>query len=487
MISFTWGGATHTGRVRSMNQDNLLANDGLFAVADGMGGHLGGEVASERSLDVLRNSNPSGLEALVDAVHAANLAVHTESAANPELRGMGTTLVAVVRTEDDQLALINVGDSRIYQYRSGTLKQLSEDHSLVESMVRRGQITAEAALTHPQRNVVLRALGVDADVDLDAWTLRPVDGDRLVLCSDGLFNEVSGDQIAGILAGHPDPQAAAERLVEAANEGGGRDNITVIVVDVQATPDDTPVEERLTQVLFADQAIATHEDDTTREVAVPVGARPPEEPDDPLPPAPAAGDVAPTNAPDQGDVDPAHAGEVDDPPSRSVVRTMAFLTAIVLTFGVALAGVGLWGRMSWFVAISDTEQVTVYQGRPGGFLWFQPTVIDQTALRTDDLEQADLLELDPGKIFSGRAAAETYVANLNQRARDRATTTTRATTTQQPKVGATAKPKPVTTKSPATARPQTAPQAPATTAKKANSLRSPPNRPAPGALPSGGP
>ena len=292
MISFTWGGATHTGRVRSMNQDNLLANDGLFAVADGMGGHLGGEVASERSLDVLRNSNPSGLEALVDAVHAANLAVHTESAANPELRGMGTTLVAVVRTEDDQLALINVGDSRIYQYRSGTLKQLSEDHSLVESMVRRGQITAEAALTHPQRNVVLRALGVDADVDLDASTLRPVDGDRLVLCSDGLFNEVSGDQIAGILAGHPDPQAAAERLVEAANEGGGRDNITVIVVDVQATPDDTPVEERLTQVLFADQAIATHEDDTTREVAVPVGARPPEEPDDPLPPAPAAGDVA---------------------------------------------------------------------------------------------------------------------------------------------------------------------------------------------------
>lgn len=155
----------------------------------------------------------------MDAVHAANLAVHTESAANPELRGMGTTLVAVVRTEDDQLALINVGDSRIYQYRSGTLKQLSEDHSLVESMVRRGQITAEAALTHPQRNVVLRALGVDADVDLDAWTLRPVDGDRLVLCSDGLFNEVSGDQIAGILAGHPDPQAAAERLVEAANEG----------------------------------------------------------------------------------------------------------------------------------------------------------------------------------------------------------------------------------------------------------------------------
>lgn len=220
MTSFTWGGATHTGQVRAMNQDNLVTADGLFAVADGMGGHLGGEVASERAVQLLKDRAPAGLEALIDAVRAANLGVHTEAAGNPELRGMGTTLVAVVGT-DDGLGLINVGDSRIYLYRSGVLKQLSEDHSLVETMVRRGEITAEAALTHPQRNVVLRALGVDSEVDLDAWTLTPANGDRLVLCSDGLFNEVSGVQIAGILESNADPQAAADRLVEAANEEGG--------------------------------------------------------------------------------------------------------------------------------------------------------------------------------------------------------------------------------------------------------------------------
>ena len=205
MTSFTWGGATHTGQVRAMNQDNLLTADGLFAVADGMGGHLGGEVASERAVQLLKDRAPAGLEALIDAVRAANLGVHTEAAGNPELRGMGTTLVAVVGT-DDGLGLINVGDSRIYLYRAGVLKQLSEDHSLVETMVRRGEITAEAALTHPQRNVVLRALGVDSEVDLDAWTLTPAHGDRLVLCSDGLFNEVSGVQIAGILESNADPQ-----------------------------------------------------------------------------------------------------------------------------------------------------------------------------------------------------------------------------------------------------------------------------------------
>ena len=253
MTSFTWGGATHTGQVRAMNQDNLVTADGLFAVADGMGGHLGGEVASERAVQLLKDRAPAGLEALIDAVRAANLGVHTEAAGNPELRGMGTTLVAVVGT-DDGLGLINVGDSRIYLYRAGVLKQLSEDHSLVETMVRRGEITAEAALTHPQRNVVLRALGVDSEVDLDAWTLTPANGDRLVLCSDGLFNEVSGVQIAGILESNADPQAAADRLVEAANEGGGRDNITVVVVDVEADAVSSPVEDRLTQVLFADQA-----------------------------------------------------------------------------------------------------------------------------------------------------------------------------------------------------------------------------------------
>ena len=483
MTSFTWGGATHTGQVRAMNQDNLVTADGLFAVADGMGGHLGGEVASERAVQLLKDRAPAGLEALIDAVRAANLGVHTEAAGNPELRGMGTTLVAVVGT-DDGLGLINVGDSRIYLYRAGVLKQLSEDHSLVETMVRRGEITAEAALTHPQRNVVLRALGVDSEVDLDAWTLTPAHGDRLVLCSDGLFNEVSGVQIAGILESNADPQAAADRLVEAANEGGGRDNITVVVVDVDVEADtvSSPVEDRLTQVLFADQAARARADDATREVAVPVGATTPEEPDEPLPPALPPDDGHPNQDADRVPVDDdgADAGEVSEPvgaaPTRSLLRTLAFLMAIIVTFGVAAAGVGMWGRMSWFVALSPDDQVTIYQGRPGGFLWLEPTVAERSTLRPDDLEQADLLEMDGGKVVGSLNAAEQYVENLRNRAIERATTTTRATSTTKKPTATTKKPTATTLKPPTAT---TAPQPSVTT--KANSLRSPVARPPMGA------
>ena len=242
MTTFRAGALTDTGRSRAVNQDSLLVVDGrLYAVADGMGGHRGGEVASALALESLAGTlaEPS-TRALVASVTTANAAVYTRSAQDPELRGMGTTLIALALIVGDdgqeRLAMANVGDSRAYRYRGGALEQITEDHSLVESLVRQGRITAEEAANHPQRNIITRALGVDPQVEVDSWELPAVAGDRFLLCSDGLFNEVEPDVIAAILGRIDDPDTAAAELVRLANEGGGRDNITCVIVDVLDGP-----------------------------------------------------------------------------------------------------------------------------------------------------------------------------------------------------------------------------------------------------------
>ena len=231
-----WGSATDVGRVRSNNQDSSLVALPLFAVADGMGGHAAGEVASRLALDTLRNSiTDQSLESLVAGVKLANTRVFEMSHTDPSMRGMGTTLCAVALVTIDgheRLAVVNVGDSRVYVLQDGALIQVSEDHSLVESMVRQGTITPEQAKVHPQRNILTRALGIDGEVGVDSWEVAPFSGDRYLLCSDGLFNEVTDDRIAEVLTDNEDPQEAAEILVQMANEGGGRDNITVVIVDV---------------------------------------------------------------------------------------------------------------------------------------------------------------------------------------------------------------------------------------------------------------
>ena len=236
------GAVTDIGRVRQINQDNFLILDerGLYAVADGMGGHLGGEVASKLAVDALRASYAEGtVDALAAAIEEANLSIHDKGETDPELRGMGTTVVAVAAVPDDQgdettgsLLVANVGDSRAYLFRDDALTQLTEDHSMVADLVREGRISEAEAEVHPQRNIVTRVLGVYDTVDIDLWPIDAVRGDRLLLCSDGLFNEVAKDQIAAVLRRLSDPQEAAAELVRRANEGGGRDNITVLVVDV---------------------------------------------------------------------------------------------------------------------------------------------------------------------------------------------------------------------------------------------------------------
>ncbi|MFM7063811.1 MAG: Stp1/IreP family PP2C-type Ser/Thr phosphatase, partial [Actinomycetes bacterium] len=227
---------TLVGLVRQANEDASMVGDGLVAVADGMGGHLAGEVASADTVTTLRAV--VGMRApgeLVGAVHLANRRIHDRAAENPELHGMGTTvcvLGVVVDDGDEKLMVLNVGDSRVYHYGSGVLTQVTEDHSLVEALVRDGRLTPEEAEVHPQRNVLTRALGVEAVVEVDAWVLTPADGDRFLLCSDGLFNEITDGQIAEVLESAKDPDAAARILAERAETAGGRDNITTVVVDV---------------------------------------------------------------------------------------------------------------------------------------------------------------------------------------------------------------------------------------------------------------
>ena len=228
------------GRVRAINQDDFGAGDDLFVLADGMGGHRGGEVASAEAVaGVLGSFDERTRVGLARAVDRANQAVFGRAAGDVDLFGMGTTLcaLALVRSEGgDVLAVANVGDSRVYRYGEGRLTQVSDDHSLVADLVRAGDLTEEEAVRHPQRNILTRALGIESALAVDTWELPVRADDRYLLCSDGLFNEIDDDRIAALLAGPNNPELTAASLVRAAVDAGGHDNVTALVVDVDAAP-----------------------------------------------------------------------------------------------------------------------------------------------------------------------------------------------------------------------------------------------------------
>ena len=229
------GAATDVGNIRDNNQDDLLiVDDAIYVVADGMGGHVAGEVASREAVEALRDAYaaPGTVDDVRQAVRLANGAVWKRGTDDPSYRGMGTTVTAVAVVDDDHLAIANVGDSRSYLLRDGELLQLTEDHSFVQEAVRSGQLTRSQAESHPRRSQLTRALGVGDDVEVDVDVLEPRTGDRLLLCSDGLWDEVGDEVISMVLGNHRDPDEAASKLVLWAKEAGGRDNITVIVLDV---------------------------------------------------------------------------------------------------------------------------------------------------------------------------------------------------------------------------------------------------------------
>lgn len=361
MIRFRHGEATDVGQVRQVNEDGFLAADPLFAVADGMGGHRAGEVASATALDVLRSSDiDSSADALMAAVEEANLTVFRRAADEPELYGMGTTLCAIGPVAADgieRIGIVNVGDSRVYLWNDGILSQITEDHSLVEAMVRGGQLTAEEAASHPRRNVVTRALGIEPVVDVDCWALTPAPGDRLLLCSDGLFGEVSDDTISGVLGNESDPMAVAEQLVRLANEAGGRDNITVVVVDPEVVQGDThdavaPVTDRVERLSVpSDDLLRIGESleppPPPRSPYLPPAGSIDSDPTVPLPvvespPLPAA--VSASSASPAPPVQAAPAPPVQAEPARQrrlTWRVVLFILAVLVVLAVAVGAVVL--------------------------------------------------------------------------------------------------------------------------------------------------
>lgn len=242
------GAKSDVGRVRQANEDAILTNDPLYAVADGMGGHIAGDVASATAVQVIRDrasenppANDSDLERYVKD---ANRTIWTRAHEDPQLHGMGTTCTLLLLDRAGAF-LAHVGDSRAYLLRNGQMEQLTEDHTLVARMVREGRITEEEAHHHPQRSIITRALGVDEEVEVDLQRVDLQKGDRLLLCSDGLSSMLADDAIHALLeSGSPDD--ASQALVDAANDAGGDDNVSVVVLDIVDGPDvssSQPIEE----------------------------------------------------------------------------------------------------------------------------------------------------------------------------------------------------------------------------------------------------
>ena len=258
-------GLSDTGRKRRQNEDAYVCEPPLFAIADGMGGAQAGEVASGLAAAAFEEGAAAihGEDGVATLVRAANARVFERAVHDPTVAGMGTTAtVAVVDESAGTMTLAHVGDSRAYRYRGGALEQLTTDHSLVGELVRSGRLTEDEAAVHPHRSVITRALGTDADVEVDTLTVEVVPGDLVLLCSDGLSAMVRDEEIARVLeATGAAPREAGEALIAAANAAGGEDNVTVVLFELlsealpepestevldatsQAEPDDVTVED----------------------------------------------------------------------------------------------------------------------------------------------------------------------------------------------------------------------------------------------------
>ena len=221
------------GRVRDNNEDAVVSGDQLVAVADGMGGAPGGEVAAALAIALVQAAFTGGsLDELSAGVRAANRAIWERASETAELDGMGSTICAIGLVDDGSLAVVNVGDSRAYLWRDGELRQLTQDHTVTADMVRRGELSAQDAVDHPHRNVLTRVLGVGPDIDPDSATYTTAEGDRILLCTDGLCNEVRYDEIISMMTQNEEIQATADALVEFALSAGARDNVAVVVADI---------------------------------------------------------------------------------------------------------------------------------------------------------------------------------------------------------------------------------------------------------------
>jgi PPM family protein phosphatase len=402
-VRLATGSATHTGLVRTNNEDSFLVDDEhvLFAVADGMGGHRGGEVASRTAIEALRAAIAAG-RPVNEAIVRANEAVIARAEGDNELTGMGTTMTAVVVAGGRQLLIGHVGDSRAYLVHDGEMRRVTDDHSLVEELVREGRLTPEQAESHPRRAVITRALGVDAEVDVDLYTVEVGAGDRLLLCSDGLTTMVRDRDVERIVRGEPDPQRAAELLIEAANSAGGEDNTSVIVIDVlEVDAIDKPDPERLGAPAVA--------------------------PRQPMPPAP--------------DVEPAPSARAPrESWGRRIGGAVLLFVPLVLVLAIAFGGVGWYARRSYFVGFTNNNRVVIFKGVPGGVLGWDPTIQQKTELKSAQLTQVDHDRVAGGAARGSLSDAKSFVARLQADVDATSTTTTTTTSTTVPKKAVVKKP-----------------------------------------------
>lgn len=375
------GASTDVGRQRAANEDAYLVDPdrSLYAVADGMGGHRAGEVASAAAIEALAGGVGTGM-ALVDAVASANTRILERAGDDPELAGMGTTLTAMTMRGGSTAVLAHVGDSRAYLLRNGDLVQVTEDHSVVEGLVREGRITPEQAEHHPSRSMLTRALGVDHHVEVAGYEVDLLPGDRLMLCSDGLTTMMRDREIAVVLRAARDPLDAASTLVDAANRAGGADNITVVVLDVVAEEGDEPA-----AAPVGDAAVVRATPSGHWELEADLV--------DPTPGAGAA--VATTGA-----------------SARRPWRTVVFVgVPVLLVVLIGLGAVGWYARRTYYVGL-DGDRVALYQGVPGGLLWWDETVERRSDVTVDELTVAQRVDLGDGHRFSSLDAATRFLARI---------------------------------------------------------------------------
>jgi protein phosphatase len=352
---------TDTGRQRHANEDSYYARSPVYVVADGMGGAQAGEVASRIAADAfdedMGDGNPE--EQLAGRAREANRRIFDLAREDASRSGMGTTLTGALLSSDE-VSIVHVGDSRAYLFRDGELQRLTRDHSLVEELRRRGQLTPEEAEDHPQRSIITRALGPEPDVELDVHTHQARKGDVFLLCSDGLTSMIREERLGAILAETKTLEEALDRLIEEANEAGGRDNITVVAFRVggdegSASPagDDTVMDLRTTGAAAA----VDGEGPQVEEAAPTEEATPAEELPAAFPPAPAPSRASPPPAP------PRPRPVRESGRRKRGGRRILIAVLLLAVLGGATAGAIAGMHRVYFVG-SDRGLVTLYRGLP---------------------------------------------------------------------------------------------------------------------------
>lgn len=429
-IQMRFGARSDVGLVRASNQDSGYAGPHLLVLADGMGGPAGGDIASSVAiahLAVLDDAH--GADDLLDLLRGAVAGAHAElverSDADPKLAGLGTTCIAILRS-GNKLAMVHIGDSRAYLLRGGVLTQVTTDHTFVQFLVSTGRLTPEQAERHPQRNVILRALGdAEGEVQLDESLREAVAGDRWLLASDGLFGVVSDETIAHTLERIDDPGACAEELISLALRAGGPDNVTCVIADMLPSaapaPDTTP------------QVVGSAATDRRRASRGGDG--------------PAARAAAIVHA-----VSPADDADDEPGPSRGrrwVGRLVATLLVLAALGAAAWAGYS-WTQTQYFVSPSD-GRVAIYRGIPQELGPLRLAALhERTDLRVDDLTPVAQARLESPITRGSLAGAEAVVENLRETGQATPTPTPTPTPTATPEASPSA---PATAESPAPPEP----------------------------------